>query len=315
MEIWKNYSEMTQVSNLGNVMVNGVFKPYNGNPKTYRSIGVGNRRTKTLHRIVYELFSNTKITDGFVINHKDGNKQNNAFYNLEMITQSENLEHSRINNLHPVGEERHNSKLKNDQVLEVRKMLSDGVMQKDIAKAFNVSKTTICNINKGNIYTILRQKSPQIDIIEGEVWKHYNDDISVSNKGRVVRKNRLIHFIANGYYCVSIDKYPIRVHQLVWFLFGDKQPDEKWMAINHLDGNIHNNDITNLDLVSYSENSHHAYRIGLRPKGENHSSAKLSDDDVLLIRFIGKSVNQKKVAEMFGVGQQTISRIQNYKSR
>lgn len=147
------------------------------------------------------------------------------------------------------------------------------------------------------------------------MWKEYDDAISVSSKGRIKRKGRIINFYAKNYYAVSINRYPKRVHSLVWEMFGGYTKVGEWDAVNHKDRDIHNNSIENLELVSYSENSFHAYRLGLRPTGENHSSAKLSDDDVLLIRVIGKNVSQRKIAEMFGVVQQTIGRILRYESR
>ena len=43
-------------------------------------------------------------------------------------------------------------------------------------------------------------------------------------------------------------------------------------CINHIDGNKQNNNVTNLEWVTYSENTIHAMKIGLKtdPKGRNH---------------------------------------------
>ena len=43
-----------------------------------------------IHREVAKLFIGN-IPDGFVVNHKDGNKLNNSVYNLEIISQSDNV--------------------------------------------------------------------------------------------------------------------------------------------------------------------------------------------------------------------------------
>jgi hypothetical protein len=46
------------------------------------------------HRFIYECFLGRPIRDGFVINHIDGNKLNNAISNLEEITYKENTLHA-----------------------------------------------------------------------------------------------------------------------------------------------------------------------------------------------------------------------------
>ena len=45
-----------------------------------------------VHRLVYECF-NGDISDGYIINHIDSNKQNNCIDNLEVVTRSENAKH------------------------------------------------------------------------------------------------------------------------------------------------------------------------------------------------------------------------------
>jgi hypothetical protein len=46
-----------------------------------------------VHRVVY-CFFHGEIPDGMQINHKDGNKKNNAISNLEMVTPKENILHA-----------------------------------------------------------------------------------------------------------------------------------------------------------------------------------------------------------------------------
>ena len=52
------------------------------------------------HRLIYEIKTFMKIPKDIVINHKDGNKLNNKFENLEAITIKENTKHwyEKINN-------------------------------------------------------------------------------------------------------------------------------------------------------------------------------------------------------------------------
>ena len=46
-----------------------------------------------VHRFVYECYHGN-IPDGMQINHIDSNRQNNCIHNLEVVTQSENLQHA-----------------------------------------------------------------------------------------------------------------------------------------------------------------------------------------------------------------------------
>lgn len=54
------------------------------------------------------------------------------------------------------GENNKNSKLRELDVLEIRRMLRDGVSQIEIAKLFNISKQTISGIKTGDRWNWLR---------------------------------------------------------------------------------------------------------------------------------------------------------------
>jgi hypothetical protein len=87
-----------QVSNYGNVINSKGkhIKPFN-TENGYKRITLhkeGKQQKFPLHRLVYSTFNNDYEfeIDGelFVINHIDGNKQNNNLSNLEKVTQREN---------------------------------------------------------------------------------------------------------------------------------------------------------------------------------------------------------------------------------
>lgn len=54
------------------------------------------RRQKLVHRLVAEAFV-PRIEGKNIVNHKDGNKMNNHYTNLEWCTQAENIAHSIAN--------------------------------------------------------------------------------------------------------------------------------------------------------------------------------------------------------------------------
>jgi hypothetical protein len=90
-----------------------------------------------------------------IVNHMDGDKLNNHFSNLEWCSYSENNQHAWDNGLQnnscrERGESRHNSKLLNNEVIQIVDMLKSGTMtQREIASKFNISNTVVCNIKLG----------------------------------------------------------------------------------------------------------------------------------------------------------------------
>lgn len=61
------------------------------NGSGYETVRVGRGKTEMAHRIVAEMFVDGK---GEVVHHKDNNKTNNHFSNLEWTTQKQNLIYS-----------------------------------------------------------------------------------------------------------------------------------------------------------------------------------------------------------------------------
>ncbi len=90
---------------------------------------------------------------GMEINHKDGNKLNNVAANLEYVTKSENALHAfRLGLRRSVcGERQGQSKLTEEQVLEIRK-LYNSTSNRRLAKIYSVSETTIRHIGDGKAW-------------------------------------------------------------------------------------------------------------------------------------------------------------------
>ena len=107
MEIWKDvpsWEGLYEVSNFGRCrsVRTGKIKPLDVNNYGYSRLQCynGKRRQKLfVHRLVAQLFV-AGYKDGLVVNHKDGDKSNNVFSNLEWVTRSENDKHAYRMNLH-----------------------------------------------------------------------------------------------------------------------------------------------------------------------------------------------------------------------
>jgi hypothetical protein len=98
------------------------------------------------HRLVYYHFFGT-IPDGLTINHKDGNKVNNAPANLEAITYSENMKHA----FSCLGRKGMGgvTKLTANKVKEIRLRYLKGERQAQLATEYGVCFQNISNICLG----------------------------------------------------------------------------------------------------------------------------------------------------------------------
>ena len=104
-----------------------------------------------VHRLVALAFLENPENKNFV-NHIDGNKQNNFLNNLEWATESENTRHAYSEKLliPKKGTEKFGCKLSEKSVEEVKKMIKDNVLVKDIAVRYSVSRQLISKIKSGN---------------------------------------------------------------------------------------------------------------------------------------------------------------------
>jgi hypothetical protein len=99
-------------------------------------------------------------------------------------------------------------------------------------------------------------------------------------------------------------------HRLVWRVFFGPIPER--LVINHINGNKSDNRPENLETVTPSENTIHAFRIGLRDQyGQINPAAILTNAQVEEIRCLYATGEYKQVdlANRYGVAFQTISKI------
>ncbi len=99
------------------------------------------------------------------------------------------------------------------------------------------------------------------------------------------------------------------VHRLVANAFV-KKPDIDTLQVNHIDGNKLNNASSNLEWVTPQQNTKHALTLGLRPSGEDHPNAKLTNAQVLEIpTLLNLGYSQKKISILYNVSYSTIKNI------
>jgi hypothetical protein len=115
---------------------------------------------------------------------------------------------------------------------------------------------------------------------------------------------RNVHLMVDG------KQFGALAHRLVWFHFYGPIPPT--LTINHKNGQKGDNRPENLEVVTYAENTKHAYRTGLMDEhGERNPAAKLTNLEVAAIRVLYSNggITQQKLADQFGVKFQQISKI------
>ena len=174
-----------------------------------------------------------------------------------------------------------------------------------------------------------------------EIWKpikDWEDYYEVSNLGRVRSLNRTIirkngqrltckgkilsHSTTSQGYLRALLKVNghgkhFQVHRLVAYAFIPNP--ENLTFVNHRDGNKENNRASNLEWVSASQNTRHAFATGLikRLKGEENPMAKLTATQVEEIRrtYIpyDKEYGGFALAIKYGISRKTIYEIVHHK--
>ena len=111
----------------------------------------GKRYHTGAHRIVWEYF-NGRIPDGCIVNHKNGQKDDNRPWNLELSTASKNISHAHKHGLlDQSGQKNPAAKLTDKQVAEIRLAYSmGGYTQEQLAKKYGVSYQCISKIVRGD---------------------------------------------------------------------------------------------------------------------------------------------------------------------
>lgn len=167
--------------------------------------------------------------------------------------------------------------------------------------------------------------------MEQEIWKDikgYEGKYQVSSIGRVKSLQRISTFNNSkglkkeiiiktwndeGYIRVKLSNNSVektyRVHRLVANEFLENPFNKS--QVNHKNGIKTDNSVENLEWVTNSENSIHAFENNLRksPLGSNHGNSKLNEQKVLEIRKIGRSKSLKEISDIYCVDKSLISLI------
>lgn len=169
IEVWKNipnYEGFYQASSLGNIrsldrfvncrgskkklVKSRLYKPQNGLKYLQITLNKENKaKTHPIHRLITLTFIGERPHANAVIRHLNGNPKDNSLKNLCYGTYVENEADKNIHGTTAWGEKVGTSKLKLNEIFEIKKIKATGVTSQSIAIKFNVSKSTICRIING----------------------------------------------------------------------------------------------------------------------------------------------------------------------
>jgi len=180
-ETWINiFDDVFSVSSKGSVMrISGgernrksiVFKTnlsHHGYPRLLLRFGSKSKsKSFFVHKLVANAFFGNQ-PENMQVNHKDGNKTNNCICNLEYVTPSENVRHARDTGLTSIGD-KHYTKISPERIprgsilnkghlvesdiVEIRRLRSNGGSTSEIAKLFKVTPATISKITLFQTWT------------------------------------------------------------------------------------------------------------------------------------------------------------------
>ena len=106
----------------------------------------GAMRKLRVHRAVLFAFAGPSPSPDSVGRHLNGVRSDNRSKNLAWGTCLENHQDQVLHGTLPFGEKNRKAKLRDGDVIEIRKLLKDGVLQEDLATRYGVKQVTISKI-------------------------------------------------------------------------------------------------------------------------------------------------------------------------
>jgi hypothetical protein len=320
-EEWKtveNYDNY-EVSNFGvirNKVTNTILK-CRTTKQGYKTVCLSLPQTTKKHMSVHRLVARAFIQNDLdlpEVDHINRRRDDNNLYNLRWASRSDQAR-NRIHN--------HQSATLQQRAVAQYNLTTGALIKiyasaKAAGSACGLNRETVLRSCKGRAngggYTWKYVVTPDLD---GEIWKEvpakYNvNGYYVSNMGRIKYPNeRVIDTIRTGrsyrsYIDISLKDRQYRAHIVMAETFLDP-PQEGQILVNHIDGDIANNKISNLEWITPSGNSLHAHATGLSNTSKRIQRTDSRDDTIAIFR------NIKECAKNSGISKNTLSTVLNNK--
>jgi len=147
----------------------------------YEVVTIHGHGTKIVHRLIADVFC-ANPDNKPQVNHLDGNRSNNVHTNLEWCTPMENTHHAMNTGLFKFGEDSHDAKLTNMQVITIVDALKNGKSCQELADGHGVCEQAINDIKNGRRWgriTGLKRDSIKAYVNKGE--DNPNTNLTESN--------------------------------------------------------------------------------------------------------------------------------------
>ena len=145
--IKSNQYKISSYGRIKNIKTGKILKGYS-DKDGYIVYGLPDRngkiKTRKAHRIVADTFIKKDNNEFNIVNHKDGNKKNNYYKNLEWCDIYYNNKHARntgLNNLQ--GENNPFSKFTNKEIKKICKLIQKGYTNKEIIELLDINSVSI----------------------------------------------------------------------------------------------------------------------------------------------------------------------------
>lgn len=186
VEFWKpvvRWEGLYEVSNLGRVRsVSRLIKKQDGSLQRFRAhlltarkngtgyltvslsdLSNGRKATARVHRLVAEAFIPNPLALPEV-NHIDSDRTNARVDNLEWVTPSQNRYHGyhfgAVRLPHRKGELTNSAKLSPPKVIEIKELAFRGLSSRQIARRFDVDKSTVLRVLHGSTWAHVSPSAP-----------------------------------------------------------------------------------------------------------------------------------------------------------
>lgn len=183
----------------------------------------------TVHRkFVHRLIATAFIPNPFlkpIINHKDGNKENNNVTNLEWATYKENMRHAYNTGLNKrrFGEDNFSHVISRRQAIEICKLLEQNKLCcREIAEKIGCTKNIVDNIKNHLAWNEVSQK---YDVSRHNVMENSGGGYKL----RPEEAEKICRELASGYYTIGDIA---KKHNLPYSRIADIKKGETWTSVS-----------------------------------------------------------------------------------